>query len=90
MEGMRIYLEYTRVLGAVSFSTKNCHLETSPGLRVNLLTGLLILGGQWHICVHRRLQWRDRRGITPRSVFPDPAELILEEAGWVVKGGGES
>ncbi len=33
---------------AVSFSTKSCYLETSPGLRLFLLTGLLIRSGQWH------------------------------------------
>jgi len=60
-------------LGAVSFTTKNFNLKTSPDLRFFLLTGLLILGDNGYICVHHRLQWRDRRGITPRSVFPEPA-----------------
>lgn len=36
------------IIIAVSFSTKNCSLETSPGLRLFLLTGLLVPKEQWH------------------------------------------
>ena len=57
---------------AVSFSTKMMYLETSPDLRLTFLQ-TFSSKGQWHTCIHRRLQWRDRWGITPHSVFPDPA-----------------
>jgi hypothetical protein len=58
---------------AASFSTKIMYLETSPDLRIILLAGLLIPKDNGFPCVHHRLQWRDRWGITPHSVFPEPA-----------------
>ncbi len=45
MHGSKRYPEGRNLLFAVSFSTKNCFLETSPGLRLFLLTGLLVLKG---------------------------------------------
>ena len=64
---------------AASFSTKIMYLETSPDLRFILLAALLVPRDNGCSCVHHRLQWRDRWGITPHSVFPDPAEKSIPE-----------